>query len=167
MPRRVQQMVAHRLGEMRGADALCEQAAIHIGEGVQFGLQGRLTGVFGRIENIEQIVQHPAYVAAIGLGVIFDKLEENVFRLEYAGIIGKQAEQQTDQQLLQIMPDITGFLQCIVQLAHQFRRLDGDARLRFKADLAAQHEIEFGNVLVQIGQPEFQFPPRFKVQQHP
>ncbi len=167
VPRRVQQMIAHRLGEMRGADTLGEQAAIHIGKGVEFRLQCRLAGIFRRVQHVEQVIENTANITAVGPRVVFDKLEENILGLENAGVVGKQAEEQPDQQLFQIMPDIARFLQRVVQLAHQFRRLDGDACLGFKADLAAQHEIESGDMLVQIGEAELQLCAGFKVQKHP
>ena len=93
MPCGVQQMRAHILCKMGRADALREQAPIDIRKGIQFGLKGRLASVLRRVEDVEKVVQYSPHVAAIGLGVILDQLEENVFRLEYASVVSEQAKQ--------------------------------------------------------------------------
>ncbi len=70
VPRRLQQVFAHRLINMGGAQPPGEQAAIEVGKGVQLGLERALARLLGRIERVEHIAEHPARVAAIGLGII-------------------------------------------------------------------------------------------------
>ena len=167
VPRRIQQQGQHLAIELGQPQPVTKQPAVDIGEGVQFCRSACQPLLFRCVQHVEQFAQNGARIAAIGLHVVFNQLKENVLGLENPGIVGKQAEQQPHQQLFQIVPGIARCFQRIVQLAHQFRRLDGNAGLGFKADLAALDKGEGFDMAVQVGQLEFKLALFFQIDQPP
>ena len=166
--RRVEQHRPHRGVEHRRPQPPGEQRAVNVGKGVQLGAQAALALGLGRVEHVEQLVQRRSDIMALVGGVVVDQLEEDVFGLEDAGVVGEQAEQQADQQLLQVVPAIPRLIQRVMQSAHQLGRLDRHACLRLEGDAAAEHEVERLDVPVQVGESEGQRLARaVPVAQHP
>ena len=164
----VDQVRAHGLVEPRNAQSPGEQRAVDIGKGVELTRRARQPLALGRVEHVEQLAQHPACVAAVGLGVVLEQLQEDVARLEDAGVVGEQAEQRAHEKLFERVAGIARRLERIVQLAYQLGGLDGDGGLRLEADLAAEHEVEGGDVLVEVGEVKGQRRfAAFAIAQHP
>ena len=114
--------------------------------------------VFRRVEYLEQLRQPAAEVRSIFLRAVLQKVEENVARLKDAGIIGEQTENDTDEELLEIMARIAGSGQRVVKLTDALGCFDVDRILVAEgALLDAEDETELFYVLGQIGEGEGDF----------
>ena len=111
------------------------------------------TPIRRRVQHLEQ-PRHPrAEIRAIGGCAVLDELEEDVARLEDAGVVGEQAEHGPYQEQLQVVTIVAGRLQRIVQTRDQLRRLDVDRILiAERAALNADDEPELLDVLRQVGE---------------
>ena len=99
-----------------------------------------------------------AEVGAVGRGALFDPGAKRLRRLEDAGVVGEQAEQQAHQQHFQRVAFVAAGLERVVQLAHLLGGLDVDRVLRLDLlRLIAGDEAEMLDVLVQVGEPELDF----------
>ena len=143
------------------------ELAVDIRKGVQFARQSLLPPVLRRIEGIEQLTENHAGVAAVRARVVVDQLKENILWLKNTGVVGEQAKQDADEELFKVMAGVTRILQRIVEFAHQLGGLDRDDRLIFETDTTPEHEVEGGDVLVQILEVKFQFSAAVEIEQPP
>ena len=162
----VEQHRAHGSVEAGHGDAFAEQFAIDIGKVGEICVEALLSPVGRGVERLEQFAQPAAKVAAIGAGALFEEGQELVLALENAGIVGKEDEEQADEQPFQIMADIAVGSERIVQAAHQFRRLAVDRRLvAEEARLDADDEAESFDMAFEIREREAPFAAGFEVHQ--
>ena len=77
-----------------------------------------------RVEHLKQLPQARAQIGAVAGRALFDEAAERLRRLEDAGVVGEQAEQQAHQQHLERMAAVAAGLERIVQPTHALRSLD-------------------------------------------
>jgi len=107
-----------------------------------------------------------AEVGAVGRGALVQPGAECLRRLEDAGVVGEQAEQEAHQQQFQRMARVATRLEQVVEAAHLLGRLDVHRVLRLDLLRAiAGDEAEMLDPLVQVGELEFDFGIGFEVVQ--
>lgn len=147
-----EQRRAHGLVEDRCVQAIRKQPAVDIGERREIFVQS--SGAFlGRtVEDFEKIIELLAKVAAIFARVHTDVLREGV-GLEYAGILGKEAEQDADEQPFELFARETAGPQIVMQLAHARIGFGIGGIFRVGANMRLpEHEGEIADMPREIGQ---------------
>ena len=95
-------------------------------------------------------------VGAVLAGAVLDEQLESV-RLEDAGVVGEEAEEDPHQETLQLVAGITAGFKGIVESAHDVDGLEVDRVLVFKAVLlVAGDEPKGVDLLVQLREGKFQ-----------
>ena len=164
---RVEQRLAHGRVEVGNAQRAAEQGAVDVREARQIFVQRLLAAVLRRVEHLEQPRQPRPQVRAVLARAGFQQVEEDVARLEDAGVVREQAEDGAHQEPLQVVAGIAGGFQRVVQAAHAFGRAHVDRVLIPEgAPLHAQDEAEGFDVAGQVGQGEARFAALVAVEQH-
>ena len=116
----------------------------------------RLTELAGQVESVTQALREArSEVGAVFGGACFDVVQEDVARLEDAGVVGEQAKNDPDQEALEIVSPVAHGIELVVQPPDEFRRLDVDGVLIAKCPaLDAKDEPEFLDVAGQVHKGE-------------
>ena len=70
-----------------------------------------------------------------------------------AGVVGEEAKDNADEELLQVVAGVAGGSQCVVQIANTLGRFDVDRVLIAEGPLLyARDEAELFDVLGQVGE---------------
>ena len=149
----VQQRPAHRRGEGGDAQRAAKQVAVDVGKARQVVVQR--AGALGlrRIEHLEELRQPRPKVGAVFARSRLDEVEEDVARLEDAGVVGEQAEDDAHQEAFQVVALVARGGERVVQPADQFGGLDvGRVLIVERAALHAEDEAELFDVGVQLGE---------------
>ncbi|MGQ4809602.1 hypothetical protein NKDENANG_03025 [Candidatus Entotheonellaceae bacterium PAL068K] len=94
-------------------------------------------------------------VSAVLAGARLDEVEEDVARLEDAGVVGEQAEHGPHQKTLQIVAPVARRAQSVIQSSNPFGGLDvGRVLVAEGAALHAQDEAERFDMAGQVGERE-------------
>ena len=146
---------AHGSVESGGAQALGEEIAIDVGELVQVFIERLVTLVFRRVQHLEEFVEAGAKIAAVGLRPALDEIEQDVLGLEDAGVVGEEAEEKADEIAFEVVAVVAGFLQRVMELAHELGGFDVDGVLILELTLLdADHEAEGFDIVLQVGEGE-------------
>ena len=163
---RVEQRLAHGRVEVGNAQRAAEQGAVDVREARQIFVERPLAAVLRRVEHLEQPRQPRPQVRAVLARAGFQQVEEDVARLEDAGVVREQAEDGAHQEPLQVVAGVAGGFQRVVQAAHAFGRAHVDRVLIPEgAPLHAQDEAEIFDVAGQVGQGEARFAALVAVEQ--
>ena len=142
-PAGVEQALAH--GGVEGGDAErpVEEVPVHVGEAVEVLVEIAGAFVFRRIEDLEELGEPSAEVRTVFPRAVLQQIEEDVPGFEDAGIVGEEAEDDADQEPLQIVPLVAGGFERVVEVAHPLGGLDVDGVLILeRALLYAEDETE-------------------------
>ena len=151
----VEQRRPHRRVEIGNGEPRREQIAVDVGKAGQVLIELGLPPVHGRIQHLEQPHEPEAQVGAVFAGPGLQQVQEDVARLEDAGVIGEQAEHHPHQEHLQVMADVTGLPERVMQPPHRRRGFDVDRVLIAEGStLHAQDEAELLDVGGQVRQGE-------------
>ena len=154
--------------ERGNAERPVEQVPVHVGEAVEVLIEIPGSFVFRRIEDLEELGEPSAEVRTVFPRAVLQQIEEDVPGFEDAGIVREEAENDANEELLQIVPPVAGGFEGVVELAHPFGGLDIDRVLVLeRALLYAEDEAELlrmrgqvferkGNVLVFVQIVEFE-----------
>ncbi len=121
-------------GEPRRLELVAEQLAVDKGEAGEVLVETPAAEVGRRVEDMEQVAQLRAEVPAVLAGARFDVLEEAVAGLENAGVVGKQAEHEPHEPLLEAGHGPAGLGEFV--LPDELGRLDVDRILVAAGPLA-------------------------------
>ena len=169
-PAGVEQALPHGGVERGDAERPVEKVPIYVGEAVEVLVKIAGAFVFRRIEDLEELGEPPAEVRTVFSRAVLQQIEEDVPGLEDAGIVREEAEDDADQELLQIVSLVAGGFERVVEVAHPFGGLDIDGVLILeRALLYAEDETELlhmggqvferkGYVLVFVQIVEFERP---------
>ena len=151
----VQQRPAHRCGERGDAEGTAKQITVDVGKARQVVVQCAGARVFRRIEHLEELCQEGSQVGTVVAGAGLDEVEENVARLEDAGIIGKETENDAYQETLQVVALVPRRGERIVQPSYQLGGFDvGGVLVAEGMALHAEDEAELFNVGRQVRECE-------------
>jgi hypothetical protein len=116
--------------------------AVDIGKTRQVFVETGLTRLLRRVENLEEPAKARADIRILRRA--FEPVPQQVFRLEDAGVICEEAEDDAGEENLQLVAGIAGAFQFVMQGANQFGGLDVDRFLILEtAGLAAEDEGKF------------------------
>ena len=149
----VEQRRPHGRVEERDGQWPVEQGAVDVGEAGEVFVEGCLALGFRGVQHLEQFSQPRAGVRAILAGAGFDEVQEDVARLEDAGVVGEQAEDDAHQEAFQVVALVARGGERVVQQPHQLGGFDvGRVLIAEGAALHAEDEAEFLDVGVQVGE---------------
>ena len=140
----------HRGIEIRDAQDFGEQLAVHVRKARQILIERHLTALNRRVQHLEEPCQPRTEVGSVVRCALLNELEKDVARLEDPGVVGKQAEHDSDQEQLQVVAFVAGCLERIVQARDQLGRLDVDWILI--AERPALHTDDEPELLDLLGQ---------------
>ena len=111
------QRIAHRFAEDGGAQSLGKELAVHVGKGREFLVEPGLTFRCRSIEHFKEMLELLTEIGAIGPGLGADEAGES-FRAKDAVILGKESEEDANEEALQLVAGEAAALQLVVELAH-------------------------------------------------
>ena len=150
-PAGVEQALPHGGVERGDAERPVEKVPIYVGEAVEILVEIPGAFVFRRIEDLEELGEPPAEVRTVFSRAVLQQIEEDVPGLEDAGIVREEAEDDADQELLQIVSLVAGGFERVVEVAHPFGGLDIDGVLILeRALLYAEDETELLHMSGQV-----------------
>ena len=121
----------------------------------QILIERHLTALNRRVQHLEEPRQPWTEIGSVVRRALFDELEKDVARLEDPGVVGKQAEHDSNQKQLQVVAVVAGRLERIVQARDQLGRLDVDwILIAERAALHTDDEPELLDVLGQVDKRE-------------
>jgi hypothetical protein len=103
-----------------------KKPAVHIGEGRQAFVEALLTSFGLRVEDLEKFCELRAKVTAIFLSFLFHPFPKCLGGLKKPGIIGKETEQEANQQNFQGMICVARTLESVMEAAHALCGTDVD-----------------------------------------
>ncbi len=139
----IEQALAH--GGVEGGDAerAVEQVPVHVGEAAQVLVEIAGTFVFRRIEDLEELGEPSAEVRTVFPRAILQQIKEDIPGFEDTRVVREEAENDTDEELLQIVSLVAGGFEGVVEVAHPFGGLDVDRVLILeRAFLYAEDKAE-------------------------
>ena len=147
----VEQRRPHGRVEGRDAQRPVEQGAVDIGEADKIFVERFLAFGLGCIQHLKQLGQTGACVRSVFACAFLDQVEEDVARLEDAGVVGEQAEDDPHQKSFQIVAPVARRVERIVQPSDQFCRRDiGGVLVAESPALHAENEAELLDVGGQV-----------------
>ena len=154
-PAGVQQPLAH--GGVEGGDAqrTLEEIAIDKREAGEVFVKRPRALLFGRVERLEQLRQPPSQIGAILAGAGLEEIQEDVARLEDAGVVREEAEDDAHEEAFQVVAPVARRFEGVVKPPDQLGGFDVDRILVAEgAALHAQDEAEGLDVAGQVGERE-------------
>ena len=149
-----EQGVAHVPVEVGEVEALGEEGAVDVAEAGEILVEVPLALLLGRVEDAEEAVEVHAEVGAVGRGLVFEVKAEGV-ALEDAGVLGEEAEEDADEEALQIVTAVAAGFDGVVQVAHDGDGFEVDRVLVLELVLfVAGDERESVDVPVELSQGE-------------
>jgi hypothetical protein len=147
---------AHGAVEGGEFEALGEECAVNVGEGLEFGVEIALAaGGFG-VEGAEEFGEASAEVTAVGVGAVFD-VEAEGFGLEDAGVFGEEAEEDADEEAFEVVAGVATGFEGVVDSGHDVYGFEVEGVLGFiGGDLVAGDEVELTDVVGEFGEREFE-----------
>ena len=101
-----------------------EEVAIDIGKSRQVLVEGRGALVLRCVEHLEQLREPKPEIGSVPAGACLNEIEEDVARLENAGIVGEHAEHDPYEEPFQIVPPVPRVRERVVQPPDQLGGFD-------------------------------------------
>ena len=124
-----EQAVAHVGVELGEFEALGKEFAVDVGEVAEFLVEIALALGGVGVEDAEELFQPDAQIGAVLGGAVAQEQLEGFLR-EDAVVLGKEAEEDADEEALEFVAGVAARLQGVVQVAHELRWLPGWRGLR-------------------------------------
>ena len=150
-----EQAVAHVGVELGKFQTLGKEVAVDVGELAEFLVEVALALRGVGVEDAKELFQPDAEIGAVLGGAVAEEQFKGFLR-EDAVVLGKEAEEDADEEAFEFVPGIAARFQGIVQVAHELRGFEVRGVFGIEPVLGvAGDEGEMADVFVEVGQREF------------